>query len=497
MATDTGLFGPSPWEVQQAQQQAQQQQLMSMSKMDSNQLGKFGLMSAGAGLGDMLAAKLGGVNPALQHAQQSEQIFGQGDTDLSTSAGLMAKANQFRQAGDLRTAMALTLKANELKKQESKAALEAAQANLATAREEQAYQRALELERSDGLKNLPPAVQAIMKLASMKPTDPGYAELQEWVKKNSTPADVKDATSVAEFKFAQSPEGGGFKGSYTDWLKTKAQSTHITVSSPTTSMLDQPTIDMLAEQYLASGTLPAFGMGKDAAASRAAVFKRAAEMGTAPKPDGTAATPGQVAAGVITGKQDVVAQNRALGAFASGVEGRTVRSLNTAVDHLSTLSALATQLDNTNLPVFNRAANYLAQATGSVPPSDFDAARKIVSNEVNKAIITNNGSQKDRDEVAAMFDRAKTPAQLQSAIHVAQKLLSGQLMSLEQQFVTTTGRKKDEFRRRLTPGTITALGKTETAPAAPPPATDFNTRWATLKSGQSLVGPDGKTYTKK
>jgi hypothetical protein len=43
------------------------------------------------------------------------------------------------------------------------------------------------------------------------------------------------------------------------------------------------------------------------------------------------------------------------------------------------------------------------------------------------------------------------------------------------------------------------------APAAPPPAAkprplsqqEFDTKWPTLKAGQSLIGPDGKTYTKK
>jgi len=46
----------------------------------------------------------------------------------------------------------------------------------------------------------------------------------------------------------------------------------------------------------------------------------------------------------------------------------------------------------------------------------------------------------------------------------------------------------------------TALSKPNTVspPAVKPQApSDFNSKWAALKSGQSLVGPDGKTYTKK
>lgn len=37
----------------------------------------------------------------------------------------------------------------------------------------------------------------------------------------------------------------------------------------------------------------------------------------------------------------------------------------------------------------------------------------------------------------------------------------------------------------------------DNAQSTKPSAQDFNAKWATLKKGQSLVGPDGKTYTKK
>lgn len=42
-----------------------------------------------------------------------------------------------------------------------------------------------------------------------------------------------------------------------------------------------------------------------------------------------------------------------------------------------------------------------------------------------------------------------------------------------------------------------ALPKPSAKKPAATPASDFDTKWATLKSGQSLIGPDGKTYTKK
>ena len=44
-----------------------------------------------------------------------------------------------------------------------------------------------------------------------------------------------------------------------------------------------------------------------------------------------------------------------------------------------------------------------------------------------------------------------------------------------------------------------ASGIAAPAPAAAKPISDadFKTKWATLKSGQKLVGPDGVEYTKK
>ena len=116
-----GLFGAAPWEVEQQQQQAQHSRAIEMSKMDANQWANYGLMSGTAGLARMLGAK----NPAVENAKRTEQIMGQGEDDLGTSAGMAAKADQFRKAGDLRTATALTLKANEMKRQEAVAALAA------------------------------------------------------------------------------------------------------------------------------------------------------------------------------------------------------------------------------------------------------------------------------------------------------------------------------------------------------------------------------------
>jgi len=120
-----GLFGPSPWEIQHAQQQAMVQNAAAYAQQSPLERAAAGMYQAGGMLGGMAAGALGGKNVAVEQAKRTEQIMGDGDTDLGTAAGMAAKADQFRKAGDLRTATALTLKANEMKRQEVAAALAA------------------------------------------------------------------------------------------------------------------------------------------------------------------------------------------------------------------------------------------------------------------------------------------------------------------------------------------------------------------------------------
>ena len=118
-----GLFGPSPWEIQQAQQQAMVQNAAAYAQQSPLERAAAGMYQAGGMLGGMAAGAFGGKNVAVEQAKRQEQIMGQGEDDLGTSAGMAAKAEQFRKVGDLRTATTLTMKANEMRKQETAATL--------------------------------------------------------------------------------------------------------------------------------------------------------------------------------------------------------------------------------------------------------------------------------------------------------------------------------------------------------------------------------------
>lgn len=133
----SGLFGLSPMQVRQQQDAAIESAANQYAQQDPFARASSSLYRAGAGLGRIGAGMLGMVNPQVQQAQQTQQVMMQGDADLSTSDGLLAKANQFRQI-DPRIAMQLTLKANEMKKQEMAAAHLMAKDDLAERRFQEA-----------------------------------------------------------------------------------------------------------------------------------------------------------------------------------------------------------------------------------------------------------------------------------------------------------------------------------------------------------------------
>lgn len=150
-------------------------------------------------------------------------------------------------------------------------------------------------------------------------------------------------------------------------------------------------------------------------------------------------------------------KNRAVSNFAAGVEGRTVRSLNVAIDHLATLSEAASALQNGDIPAVNKIVNYYRQQTGSPLTTNFDSIKQVVSAEIAKAVVGGQTALHDRDDMARRAANSQSPAQLQGIVTEFQKLMAGQMKGLRQQYETSTKLKNfDDF---LMPETKKALGK--------------------------------------
>lgn len=145
--------------------------------------------------------------------------------------------------------------------------------------------------------------------------------------------------------------------------------------------------------------------------------------------------------------QDYGSSQKAVKDFAIGKQGNTVRSFNVALTHLDTLGNLATALQNNDLPAVNKLGQFYAQQTGSAAPTNFDAAKKIVGDEIVKAIVGSGGGVADREEASKTIGRANSPEQLAGAINTYKELMRGQLQGLRLQYEQSTGR--NDFDRFL------------------------------------------------
>jgi len=219
-------------------------------------------------------------------------------------------------------------------------------------------------------------------------------------------------------------------------------------------------LEEAANRYRQDGTLPPnMGRGVQGAAQATAIRNRAAELDSAEGKDAVGARGRQ-----LEFKNQYNTQLAADKNFAQGKLGSTVRSLSVATDHLNTLDSLADALNNSDVRLFNAIGNKFATETGQPAPTDFNAAKKIVADEIVKAIVGSGGGVSDREQAAKVIDAANSPQQLKGVIQTYKSLMGGQLGGLKQQYEASTGRK--DFERFLTQGAKTQLmGATQKAPA--------------------------------
>lgn len=150
------------------------------------------------------------------------------------------------------------------------------------------------------------------------------------------------------------------------------------------------------------------------------------------------------------------AKTKARADFVSGPDGRSLTAINTAVDHLGTLSQLSNALGNGNIQAVNALGQAWAQQTGSPAPTNFEAMKQIVGDEIVKALVGTGGSQSDRAAAAETISKASSPQQLAGAIQTYQQALAGKLGPLRQKYSYNT--KLNDFNDMLTPTTSSVLG---------------------------------------
>lgn len=148
--------------------------------------------------------------------------------------------------------------------------------------------------------------------------------------------------------------------------------------------------------------------------------------------------------------------------FASGKQGDLVRSADVSVAHLDTADQLAAGLHNTSIPAVNSLVNFYKTQTGSPDIANFNAAKQIVSGEINKFIVGGHAAEGDRERLLQQLDSASSPDQLNGVTNTLRTLMGGQLKGLQGQFVSSGLGSEDDFLKKLQPRTIGALGLAET-----------------------------------
>lgn len=157
--------------------------------------------------------------------------------------------------------------------------------------------------------------------------------------------------------------------------------------------------------------------------------------------------------------QDYSAAMKAVSGFGDGKHGDMARSFGVSYSHINLLSGLAKALNNGDVKKINALSQDYEEQFGSPAPTNFDSAKRILSDEINKAVVGSAGALTDREGIAANVNRANSFAQIEGSLDTFKGLILGQVNGLKRQYEHTTKRK--DFDTILDPDVAGDLKKYE------------------------------------
>ena len=169
--------------------------------------------------------------------------------------------------------------------------------------------------------------------------------------------------------------------------------------------------------------------------------------------------------------------------------------MNVAINHLDQLGGLSDALNNNDIPAINKIGNVIATQFGVAAPTNFEAAKKIVGDEIVKSIVGSGGSVADREDASRSISAASSPAQLKGVIDTYTGLMGGQLGGLQQQYETGTGKK--DFDKFLSDKTKEKIGNHAAAAGSPPLSALQEGHETTFGNGQVWKLENGKAVQVK
>ena len=434
---DMGMLSfQTPEEVAAARRAAEDARNIQMSQMGLGQSARYGMLSAGSALGNAVGAATGYVDPNEARAQKTQQVMSSPDSDLNTSKGMLAKAAELRTI-DPRLSMQLLLKGRELEKQEQAAALAARKQDTLDAAQ-------LSLTKLQAAQ----AEKALRENPNLREIEVGVAGKPDYRQKmiidsrdpNAKPVLVGEPYQIAAGVRVDARSGGGSTGSGGMTPPKNLTREARLKWEFDNGMIDQATYD----QAMAANPGGKLANAKQEAATNAITHLDNVESNLLKLLDPKTKKLTGPATSLFGSKM-----NQYRGSMTLGQD---------SVDAMTSLDALKDQVMLSNL---QEAKARVGQSFGSMQLKEWD--------KFTNQLRSLNRAMSEESAAANMADILK--------------------------FIRD---KKDVMRVALGEGV--SAPKQPTAPPVPKtavPASKFNARWATLKSGQSLTGPDGKTYTKK
>jgi hypothetical protein len=147
-------------------------------------------------------------------------------------------------------------------------------------------------------------------------------------------------------------------------------------------------------------------------------------------------------------------------AFTSGPEGQAIASINTVTGHLVKLDHAIDNLSNTNVPLWNEAAQAIGGQVGDTKTqarvADFNVAKTNVANELTKVFRGSGGAEADIQGWLKQLQADESPVALHATVQAMVEAMGSRLQGLGAQYSQGMGRTTDPL-QLVTPATAKAL----------------------------------------
>lgn len=130
--------------------------------------------------------------------------------------------------------------------------------------------------------------------------------------------------------------------------------------------------------------------------------------------------------------------------FTSGKSAENIKSLNTAIGHLDTITQKFDALENSSFPSYNTSANWIGSKLGNEKIQSavggFDTAKLAVSGEMAKVFRSVGMSQQEIEHWMDRLSSSQSPADFKSTIKTATDLMGGRLDAIGDQYTKGMGK---------------------------------------------------------